>query len=61
MGVEGVEVMCRPAFDVIDLPDETLFPDIVKLRRFRCHGCGSRRPFVTPDWRNMKAPGAGGM
>jgi hypothetical protein len=49
------------AFAVLALPDETLFPRIVMLRRFRCAGCGSRAAFVTPDWRGMKAPGAGGM
>ena len=68
MGVEGVDVTCRDCrrsepvpFAVLALPDETLFPRIVKLRRFRCAGCGSRAAFVTPDWRGMKAPGAGGM
>ena len=61
MGVECVDVTCRDcqrsepvAFDVIALPDETLFPNIVKLRRFRCAGCESRSAFVTPDWRGMK-------
>ncbi len=60
--------MCRDcrrsnpvAFDVIALPDETLFPDIVKLHRFRCSECGSRQAVATPDWRGMNAPGAGGM
>ncbi len=68
MGVEGVDVLCRECrrstaltFDVIALRDETLFPDIVKLRRFRCEGCGSRQAIVVPAWRGMKAPGAGGM
>jgi hypothetical protein len=56
MGVEGIEVMCRDcrrsaalSFDVITLPDETPFPEIVKLRRFRCEGCGSNKAVVTPD------------
>jgi hypothetical protein len=68
MGVEGVDVTCRDcqrskplSFDVIVLPDETLFPDIVKLRRFMCEGCGSNRAVVTPDWRGMNAPGNGRM
>jgi hypothetical protein len=68
MGVAGVDVICRAcqrskpvAFDVIALPDETLFPHITKLRRFRCDACGSRAAFVTLDWRGMYAPGAGGM
>ncbi|MDR3570591.1 MAG: hypothetical protein P4L81_00100, partial [Candidatus Pacebacteria bacterium] len=67
MGCEGVFVTCRDCrrsesvpFDVIALPDETLFPNIAKLRRFRCGGasasgerggCGSRAALVTPDWR----------
>jgi hypothetical protein len=68
MGVEGVDVTCRDCqrskslpFDRIALPDETPFPDIAKLRRFRCDGCGSSKAFVTPDWRGMNAPGAGRM
>ena len=68
MGVEGVYVLCRDcrrsepvSFDVVALPDETLFPNIVKLRRFRCERCGSTNAVVTPDWRGMNAPGAGGM
>jgi hypothetical protein len=68
MGVEGVDVTCRDcqrsepvSFDVIALPDETLFPNLVKLRRFGCASCGSRAAFVTPGWRGMKAPGAVGM
>ena len=67
MGVAGIDVACRDClrstslpFDLIALLDETLFPDIVKLRRFRCEGCGSKRAVVTPDWRGMKAPGMGG-
>jgi hypothetical protein len=68
MSVEGVGVTCRDsrwseqvAFDLIGLLDETLFPNIVRLRRFRCGGFGSRRAVLTPDWRGMKAPGADGM
>ncbi len=68
MGVEGAYITCRGfqrskpiPFDVMALPDETFFPDIAKLRRFKCEGCGSRMAVVTPDWRGMKAPGAGGM
>lgn len=68
MGVDGVDIVCRDCrrstslpFDAIALPDQTLFPDVVKLRRFRCEGCGSTRAVVTPDWRGMKAPGAVGF
>ena len=67
MGVEGIDVTCRDCrrsaslpFDVIALPDETLFPHIAKLRRFRCEGCCSKWAVVTPDWRRMDAPGMGG-
>ncbi len=66
-GVDGVCVLCRDCrrsepvpFDVVALTDETLFPNISKLRRFRCEGCGSTNAVVTPDWRGMTAPGAGG-
>jgi hypothetical protein len=68
MGVEGIYATCRSCqrsepvpFDVIALPDETLFPAIAKLKRFRCGGCGCKQAFVTPDWRGMKAPGMGRM
>jgi hypothetical protein len=68
MGLEGAYVTCRGCqqskpvtFDLIGLPDETFFPDIAKLRRFKCEGCGSRVFVLTPDWRGMRAPGAGGM
>jgi hypothetical protein len=61
-------VLCRDckrsepvSFDVVALPDGTPFPNIVKLRRFRCEGCGSRNAVLTPDWRGMNAPGMGGM
>ena len=44
MGAEGIEIMCRDCrrsaalyFDMIALPDETPFPEIVELRRFRAH------------------------
>ena len=60
MGVEGVNVTCRDCrrltslpFNAIALPDETLCLEIVKLRRFRCEGCGSRKAVVTPDWRGL--------
>ena len=51
MGVAGVFAFCRNCkrsepvpFDVVALPDETLFSNISKLRRFRCEGCGSTWP-----------------
>lgn len=65
-GVQGIFATCRDCqrsvpvpFDMIALPDETLFPTIAKLRRFRCADCGCRLAVVTPDWRGMKAPGMG--
>ena len=68
MAVEGVDVTCRDClrsvpvpFAVLALPDETLFPQIVKPRRFRCANCGPVMAFVTLDWRGRRAPGAGGM
>jgi len=68
MGVAGAYVTCRGcqrskpvAFDLLKLPPETFFPDIVKLRRFACRDCGSRIAVLTPDWRGMRTPGAGGM
>lgn len=48
-GLTGVYSVCRAcqhsgavAFDAIGLPDETLFPDIGRARRFRCSACGAR-------------------
>ncbi len=68
MGVEGVYALCRDcrradpvSFDVVALPDETLFPNIAKMRCFRFEGCGSTNAVLTPDWRGMNAPDAGGM
>jgi hypothetical protein len=67
-GVAGVFILCLDCrrstdlpFERLGLPDQTLFPDIVRLRRFRCEGCGGRRAAVTPDWRGYKASGMGGM
>jgi hypothetical protein len=67
-GVAGVYVLCQNCwrstaipFDRLGLPDQTPFPIIVRLRRFRCEGCGGLRAAVTPDCREYKAPGMGRM
>jgi hypothetical protein len=68
MGLTGVYVTCRACqrsrplpFDVFKLGNETLFPDIERLRRFRCADCGGRASAVTPDWRGYNAHGMGYM
>ena len=65
-GVAGVHVFCQDCrrstallFGRFGLPDQTPFPAIVRLRQFRCEGCGGRRAAVTPDWREYKTPGMG--
>jgi hypothetical protein len=65
-GVAGVHVLCQDCrrstalpFGRLGLPVQTLFPAIIRLRRFRCEGCGGNRAAVTPDWREYKAPGMG--
>lgn len=66
LGVTGVLPLCRDckhggavAFDALGLPDDTPFPQVLGLRRFRCQNCGSRDCHVTPDWRNYRASGMG--
>jgi hypothetical protein len=68
MGLTGVYVTCRGCqrsrplpFDALKLPDETLFPDVERLRRFRCADCGGSASAVTPDWRDYNAHGTGCM
>jgi hypothetical protein len=65
-GLTGVCPVCRAcqhsdavAFDAIGLPEETLFPDIARTRRFRCSACGARDCAVVPDWRGYRASGMG--
>jgi DNA-directed RNA polymerase subunit RPC12/RpoP len=63
-GLEGVFVTCAGCshlasipFEKLDLPDGTSFPDIARLRKFRCVDCGGRRVTIMPDWRKHKAAG----
>lgn len=42
------------AFDKIDLPEDTPFPQIARLRKWVCVKCGSRNVFVMPDWRDPR-------
>lgn len=46
-------------FDDLGLPDETVFVDIPRLRRFRCRKCGCRQVRVSPDWTDHRAQGNG--
>ena len=68
MGLTGLSVTCGGAdcqhstdlrFDDLKLPDETAFPQIVKLRRFACKACGSGRVSLMPDLRGHRAKGSG--
>lgn len=68
IGLTGVYVTClgcqmsRPLpFDALMLPAKTLFPDVERLRRFRCADCGGRASAVTTDWRGYNAHGMGSM
>jgi hypothetical protein len=68
IGLTGLSVTCGGAdcqhsidmkFDDLKVPDETPFPQIVKLRGFTCSVCGSWRVTAMPDWRMHRAHGAG--
>jgi hypothetical protein len=59
LGMTGFRVECstrychhekRVEFDVLGLPDDTVFLDISKLRRFVCEKCGGREATVGGDW-----------
>jgi hypothetical protein len=67
-GLEGVMVQCaniacrRTAdlpWDALRLPEDTPFPDVVRLARFRCIGCGWSACYVSPNWRGYHAQGMG--
>ena len=67
-GVAGAWVTCRNpvclrstpvSFKAIGLAPETPFPNIARVKRFVCAGCGSRRIDVSPDWREFRAAGMG--
>lgn len=66
MGLTGVLPLCRDcrhsgavAFEVLALPDETPFPQILAARKFRCLECGSRDCRIAPDWGGYRASGMG--
>jgi hypothetical protein len=42
-------------FDALGLPEETVFLDIPKLRRFICEKCGGREATVGADWNGYYA------
>ena len=59
LGMTGLRVECstrywhhekRVEFDVLGLPDDTVFLYIQKLRRFVCEKCGGREATVGADW-----------
>jgi hypothetical protein len=59
LGMSGLRVECstlychhekRVGFDALGLPDDTVFLDIPKLRRFVCEKCGGREAKVGADW-----------
>ena len=49
----------RVAFDVLDLPDETVFLTIPRRRRLVCRTCGTRSFDIMPDWIDHAAYGNG--
>ena len=68
MGLAGVWITCDHAhcgrqtavsWADLGLPDETFFPDIHKLKRYRCSACGGRAFRVDPDWRAYHPQGGG--
>jgi hypothetical protein len=66
MRLTGVLPLCRDcrhsgavAFETLRLPDETPFPRILVVRKFRCLACGSRDCRIAPDWRGYRASGMG--
>lgn len=59
MGMSGFVLDCaghychhhaRIEFDALRLPDDLIFLDILKARRFVCATCGGRGVTVRPDW-----------
>jgi hypothetical protein len=68
MGLTAFSVWCtrcrhagRFTFDALALPDNLVFVDIPRARRFLCTGCGARSPAVIPDWRGYVASGTGSL
>lgn len=66
MGVTGAVVSCTGcgrmnviAWDGLRLADDTPFPDVSRLKRFACAGCGSKSVGVMPDWAGYRPQGGG--
>ncbi|MDD5277709.1 MAG: hypothetical protein PHR16_16705 [Methylovulum sp.] len=67
-GITALSVTCESpncrwssysAFDALRLPDDMVFVEIPRHRRFVCSRCGGRRVGVMPDWRQHRARGDG--
>ena len=65
-GITGARISCANnrcmhsgvvPFDVMAVPPETGFPDIIRKRRFRCTACGGRDVCAMPDWTSYQPPG----
>ena len=66
MGITAFSVWCtrcrhsgRFTFAGLALPDDLVFVEIPRARRFRCTQCGAREVGVMPDWRDYRASGTG--
>ena len=66
-GIGGAHIQCgrigcgnrrRMSWEEIGLPEATVFVEIGRARRFRCHRCSSRDVIVSADWPRPKM-GAG--
>ena len=68
MGLTAFSVWCtackhaaRFTFEALGLPDDLVFVEIPRARRFVCTACGARSPAVMPDWRGYVASGTGSL
>jgi hypothetical protein len=66
-GLGGIVITCTNCnrmsvmgWDKLGLPDSTPFPDIDRLKRFACSGCGSKAVTIAPDWAQYRPPGGEG-
>ena len=68
LGMLGAKVTCANVwcrhtadltFDRIGMPDAVIFIDIPRSRRFVCLKCGERKIEVFPNWKAVRAAGAG--
>ena len=46
--------MTEVPLDALGLPDEAVFVDIPRLRRFRCRRCGASKVRVLPSWPDVR-------